>query len=288
MHSNCVKNQVRSNGNVYSVTFSCVQKCQRLHKKVKSADQHNIIDIRGIAVHQQQAKDNPDFNNIPCEIHSGQNCCLFCETCNEVVCPLCIVKSHNKHDMIELADGFRMTVMALKTFNSELNVKLTDCVKGISKLSSLVSSEDVKYEREKKNILSRDKVLKDEVEMHTKKLLKELDLRRGHLEKSVNDADNQSQKINKDLEFRRESLTNALASVNTFDVFYAYKQETAARKQTIEPVNSRFKTLPQYEPGKLQIQETLHGKFITSGDEYSLEQYETKVIKQYRTGTSTC
>ncbi|CAG2253484.1 unnamed protein product [Mytilus edulis] len=247
-------------------------------KKVKSNDQHTIINIKDIA--RQQAKDD-----IPCEIHSGQNCGLFCQTCDEVVCPLCIANTHRKHHMIGLAEGYNLTIKKIKTFSSELVMKLSNYEKGRSTLSSFKSSEEFKYKIEKQIILSREKVLKDEVEMHTKNLLKELDQRWDLLKQSVNDVDNTTQKINKDLEFRTESLTNALASVKSCDVFQAYKEERAARKQNIEPVKARFKRLPKYVPGKLQIQQAFHGELQESDDdyEYALDQFELKVIKQYKT-----
>ncbi|XP_063425557.1 uncharacterized protein LOC134709319 [Mytilus trossulus] len=262
----------------YQCDFLLCTKCQKLHMKVKSNDQHTIINIKDIA--SQQAKDY-----IPCEVHSGQNCASFCQTCDEVVCPLCITNTHRKHHMIELADGYKLTIKKIKTFSSELVRKLSNYENGRSTLYSFKSSEEFKYEIEKQIILSRGKVLKDEVEMHTKNLLEELDQRWDHLKQSVNDVDNTTQTINKNLEFRSESLTNALASVKSFDVFQAYKEEKTARKQNIEPVNARFKKLPQYIPGKLQIQQSFHGELKESDDdyEYALDHYELKVIKQYKT-----
>ncbi|VDI48441.1 tripartite motif-containing protein 71 [Mytilus galloprovincialis] len=262
----------------YQCDFLLCTKCQKLHKKVKSNDQHTIINIKDIA--RQQAKDD-----IPCEIHSGQNCDLFCQTCYEVVCPLCIAHTHGKHHMIELAEGYKLTINKLKNFSSDLVMKLPNYERGRSTLSSFKYSEEFKYKIEKQIILSREKDLKHEVEMHTKNLLEELDQRWDLLKQSVNDVDNTTQKINKDFEFRTESLTNALASVKSSVVFQAYKEERAARKQNIEPVKARFKRLPQYIPGKLQIQQALHGELQESNDdyEYALDHYELKVIKQYKT-----
>ncbi|XP_052058827.1 uncharacterized protein LOC127699125 [Mytilus californianus] len=264
--------------------FLLCTKCQKLHKKVKSTDQHTIIDIKDIAVYQQQIKDNPDFSSIPCEIHSGQNCCLFCQTCDEVVCPLCIAKTHNKHNMIELAEGYKITLKTIKTFNSELEVKLTDYVKGITKLHSLKSFEDAKYETEKQKILSREKVLTEEVEKHTKKILKELDKRKEDVNKSINDEEDKSHKIKEDLEFRKGGLTKAQVSVNACEVFSALKEEKTARKQIVEPANTYVQRLPQYIPGKMKIQEALHGELTEPDDDYAQVQYGAKVIKQYKTG----
>ncbi|XP_063425452.1 uncharacterized protein LOC134709210 [Mytilus trossulus] len=44
--------------------FLLCTKCQRIHNKVKSTDQHTIIDIKDIASKQQEAKDNTDFSAI--------------------------------------------------------------------------------------------------------------------------------------------------------------------------------------------------------------------------------
>ncbi|XP_071161573.1 uncharacterized protein [Mytilus edulis] len=264
--------------------FLLCTKCQKLHKKVKSTDQHTIIDIKDIAVYQQQMKDNPDFSNIPCEIHCGQNCCLFCQTCNEVVCPLCIAKTHNKHNMIEIAEGYKLTLKTIKTFNFDLEVKFTDYVKEITKLHSIKAFEGVKYEIGKQKILSREKVLKEEVEKHTQKLLDEFDQRKEHLNKSVNDEENKLHITKRDLEFRKESLTKAEASVKACDVFSALKEEKTARKQSTKPVSTYVKRLPKYIPGKLKIQKALHGELTEPDDDYAQDQYGAQVIEQYQTG----
>lgn len=95
---------------------------------------------------------------------------------------------------------------------------------------------------------------------------------------------NQSQKINKDLELRAMSLTKALDSVNTLDVFSSYKKEEAARKHSIEPVNSQFKRVPHYVPGQLSIKQEIHGELIESDHIYSLAPYEFKVMTKFKTG----
>ncbi|VDI48442.1 Hypothetical predicted protein [Mytilus galloprovincialis] len=44
--------------------FLLCTKCQKIHNKVKSTDQHTIIDIKDIASQQQQAKFNTDFSAL--------------------------------------------------------------------------------------------------------------------------------------------------------------------------------------------------------------------------------
>ncbi|CAC5393894.1 unnamed protein product [Mytilus coruscus] len=262
--------------------FLCT-KCQKLHLKVKSTDKHAIIDIKEIAFYQKQAKDSVDFDNIPCEIHNGQNCCLFCLTCEEVVCPLCIATTHNKHNMIQLDEGYKLTINEVKTLNSELEELLLDNVKRLSKVDSLKSSEDSKYESEKQKILSQDQVLKNEVDHHTKKLLKDLEDRWETLKLSLKEEEDRSQKINKDIELRNKKLYQALHSNNANEVFNTFKEEKRTTQLRTKTVNPTFKRLPQYVPQKIPFLVSQHGELIDPEDENSQDDFVFKVIQQYKT-----
>ncbi|XP_071161636.1 E3 ubiquitin-protein ligase TRIM45-like [Mytilus edulis] len=261
--------------------FLLCTKCQTLHKKVKSTDQHTIIDIKNIATYQQQTKDTLDFSNIPCSTHSEQNCFLFCQSCDVVVCPLCITKIHNKHNMIELAKGYELTMKTVKLFNSEIDQKLVQNGEVLSEIGIFKSSEDSKYELEKQKILSREKVLMDEVKKHTNKLMKELDQRKEILVKSVNDAENRSEKIKTDLDIRKKNLSYALNSYNAYQVFSIYLEEKTSRNQNIEHVKTTFIKLPTFVPQKLEVKEFKFGSLVETNDDK--KQFEFKVIKQYKT-----
>ncbi|XP_071161630.1 uncharacterized protein [Mytilus edulis] len=261
--------------------FLLCTKCQTLHKKVKSTDQHTIIDIKDIASHQYQSKDKIDFNNIPCGIHVGQNCFLYCQSCEAVVCPLCITKLHNKHNMIELAKGYELTIKTVKMFNSEIDQKLVQNGKVLSEIGIFKSSEDSKYELEKQKILSREKHMKNEVEKHTNKLLKELDQRKEILMKSVNDAENRSENINQDLDFRKKNLSHALNSNNANKIFSIYSEEKTSRNQRVEQVKTTFKMLPKFVPGKQVVEDFYLGSLVETDE--NKKQFEFEVIKQYKT-----
>ncbi|XP_063431656.1 uncharacterized protein LOC134714347 [Mytilus trossulus] len=270
------------------IKWKCIQcdfllctKCQKLHQKVKSTDQHIIIEIKDIPLHQQQSKDKLDLSNIQCGIHSEHNCFLFCQSCEVVVCPLCITKIHNKHTMVELAEGYQLTLKSMKTFNSEIEEEIDQNEEVLSELGILKSSEDRKYELEKQNILNREKILKDEVEKHTNKLLKELDQRKEILMQSVNNARNRSQKINKDLDLRRKNLNHALNSNIANQVFNIYSEEKTSRQQRIVPASPKFKKLPKFVPGKNIVQDFYVGELKESDDDQKI--FEFKVIKQYKT-----
>ncbi|CAG2249106.1 unnamed protein product [Mytilus edulis] len=183
--------------------------------------------------------------------------------------------------MIELAKGYELTMKTVKTFNSDIDQKLVQNGEVLSEIGIFKSSEDSKYELEKQKILSREKVLMDEVKKHTNKLMKELDQRKKILVKSVNDAEKRSEKINKDLDFRKKNLSNALNSNNANQVFGIYLEEKTSRNQTIEHVETTFKKLPTFVPQKLEVKEFKFGSLVETNDDK--KQFEFKVIKQYKT-----
>ncbi|VDI62689.1 Hypothetical predicted protein [Mytilus galloprovincialis] len=270
------------------IKWKCIQcdfllctKCQRLHEKVKSTDQHTIIDIKDIASHQKQTTDKLDFSNIPCGIHAGQTCCLYCKSCEVVVCPLCITTVHDKHKMIELAKGYELTMKTIKMCNSEIDKKLVQTVKVLSEIGIFKSSEDSKYEIEKQKIMSREKDLKNEVEKHTNKLLKELDQKKEILMKSVNDAEIRSEKIKTDLDFRKKNLSNALIYNNANQVFSIHSEEKTSRNQSVEHVETTFKKLPKFVPGKQVVEDFYLGSLVEIDE--NKNQFEFEVIKQYKT-----
>ncbi|CAC5418601.1 unnamed protein product [Mytilus coruscus] len=186
--------------------------------------------------------------------------------------------------MIELAKGYELTMKTVKHFNCEIDQKLVQNVKVLTDLGIFKSSEDSKYEFEKQKILSREKDLKEEVEKHTKRLLKELDQKKEILMKSVSDAGNRSEKINKDLDFRKKNLSHALNSNNANQVFSIHLEEKTSRNQNKEHVKTTFNKLPKFVPGKQVVQDFYLGSLVETDDDKM--QFEFKVIKQYKTKLS--
>ncbi|CAC5379315.1 unnamed protein product [Mytilus coruscus] len=186
--------------------------------------------------------------------------------------------------MTGLDEGYKLTVKTVTNFHTEVEDNISQIEKGLSKLDLKESSEESKYETERQKILKRER--ENEVEKHTQNLLTELDQRRDFLKKSVQDEKNRSEKIKKDLENRRESLGYTPRQNNANEVFDIFKQERALRadrKQKVEPVNTKFKGLPQYVPGSQPILKTQHGELIEFKDENKQDKFRFKVLQQFKT-----
>ncbi|CAC5392948.1 unnamed protein product [Mytilus coruscus] len=73
----------------------CCECMDRVHLRI--AKDHQITDIKDIGKHVT-------FSEIKCETHTGQACCLFCQTCKTFICIKCVAKVHNGHKLIEEED----------------------------------------------------------------------------------------------------------------------------------------------------------------------------------------
>ncbi|XP_076098503.1 uncharacterized protein LOC143068382 [Mytilus galloprovincialis] len=264
--------------------FLMCSRCKKIHQKVKSSDQHKIIDIKDIAEFQQHSSD-PDFNTIECGVHAGQIYCLFCQTCEEVVCPSCIAKTHNEHKMTVINEAYNLAMKSIKCINSEVKQKLSEIVTTKSKLGAIKSSENLKYAKEKKKVLARNNLLKDEVNKLTRKLLNELEQKHDELMKSVNHEENRSEKIRQDLELRNNNISKIVRSNNAIQVFRTYKEEKLAEEMNALQITTKFKKLPEFLPGNIQSLESLYGKLHEPEDKYTdiFSCFEFKVIQQYKT-----
>ncbi|VDI08789.1 Hypothetical predicted protein [Mytilus galloprovincialis] len=67
---------------------------------LKIGKDHKILNINDIG----KQEDTIIFSEVLCDEHSNQACCLFCNTCNKFICPKCITKVHNGHELIEEED----------------------------------------------------------------------------------------------------------------------------------------------------------------------------------------
>ncbi|CAG2255568.1 TIF1A [Mytilus edulis] len=134
--------------------FMCT-KCQKLHKRVKSTDQHTILDIKDIDSYYPEIINPPDLESIPCCVHKREVCWVFCQTCEEVICGFCIGEAHETHVMIGLTAGYKLTMKAVKDLHTEVVENILQTESGLSKLSLNESSVESTYESERQNILNR-------------------------------------------------------------------------------------------------------------------------------------
>lgn len=93
------------------IKWKCLQcdllicdQCKMVHSRITC--DHRILDIKNIGKNEEPKEPNEPFtfSDVQCEIHLGQACCLFCKTCNTLICFKCSTKVHSGHELIEEED----------------------------------------------------------------------------------------------------------------------------------------------------------------------------------------
>ncbi|CAG2250266.1 unnamed protein product [Mytilus edulis] len=88
------------------------------------ADMHHVVEIKSIGTNNPELFQKP--NRAKCKTHISQDYCIFCQTCDELVCPSCLTKSHQKHDLREIVEIFAGDVNSLRRCNTELKSRFLD------------------------------------------------------------------------------------------------------------------------------------------------------------------
>ncbi|XP_063427185.1 uncharacterized protein LOC134710723 [Mytilus trossulus] len=143
---------------------------EQVHSKFKNAQEHKTLDIKDIGVHREEI----DFTNIKCNQHSSQHCCLFCKTCDCLVCPTCFAKDHKHHDLIEISEGYNMKIQRLKEEQGKIQKINAKSAFQIGKLQNLVNEENLKHSKVKTDITDHQKVIKGQVDKHFNELSNKL------------------------------------------------------------------------------------------------------------------
>ncbi|XP_071162469.1 E3 ubiquitin-protein ligase TRIM71-like [Mytilus edulis] len=154
---------------------------EKVHSQFKNAQDHKIIKREEIGLHTEEL----DFTNIKCDEHAGQSSCLYCNTCEILVCPTCIAKVHKRHDLIEISDGYKTIIDKLKKGKSKMQKNHSNMKAKKDELNILVSAENSKYSKVRQDIVSHEKTVKEQVDKYFKELLNKLDQSHETVLKSV-------------------------------------------------------------------------------------------------------
>ena len=107
-------------------SYMC-EKCKNIHQRVQTTIEHKIIDIKtcGGIIDVQPTVICTD--NIPCQIHKSKLICMFCQTCDVLVCSNCISSSHKKHDLEPIDQVCMEKIEKLEEIEYQISQNLVRC-----------------------------------------------------------------------------------------------------------------------------------------------------------------
>ncbi|XP_052083362.1 E3 ubiquitin-protein ligase Trim36-like [Mytilus californianus] len=220
-----------------------VSMCNRckdnVHSKLKIDSQHVVVDIKELGKHGK-IEDAFPFSEVKCNEHKGQVCCLFCKTCRLLICPKCMVKVHNGHQLIE-DEEYNKKRENLKAEQMRIEEILYNLVIDKEKLTKMKEAENDKYAIMKKEILAQKN-----------RLLEELSHRWKSISNAIEQKEFQVEEEMKQIQMRNGNVKNL---ITTKDFGYFFEQvdkiQTSGEKAMPPTGSFNVSSMPTYIPGKI-------------------------------------
>lgn len=242
-------------------------KCyEKIHPKFKNANNHTVVDIKDVGL--SSGNRHIDFTSIICKVHTTQASCLFCSTCDNLVCPICIAKNHAGHTFMEIKEAYDMLLVKLNTLKIEMEKNEKGLVEDERKLNQLKISE----------ISKGDKVLQD-IEARKESFIKYsdqlLDIVRHELKVTVDSIFKAQTKATNSRHRIHQVFSKVDECINSTDplkVFENMDNVQISSETTIQPYNIQNSSIPQFIPG-IQKFTTAFGSLrgVASSDEIEMK-----------------
>lgn len=182
--------------------------CTMHHRKNKMSKLHSVVPNGSQPSYALKQSFVPQI----CEKHRKE-CLIFCENCEEVVCPLCFIEKHKFHnglDVHERVTDFSTKVKDQVTALSEFIVE-TEKVQEVleDKIEELPSK--VRLVRQK--ITERGQELKEVIDQEMKTLFEKVDLLAQEQMRELKAKAVEFEELNLEIESYRDYCSNAVSVV---------------------------------------------------------------------------
>ncbi|XP_076099450.1 uncharacterized protein LOC143068938 [Mytilus galloprovincialis] len=232
----------------------------KVHSQLKNALDHKIISREEIGLHTEEL----DFTNIKCDEHAGQSSCLYCNTCEVLVCPTCIAKVHKKHDLIEISDEYKKKVDKLKKGQSKMQKSNSNMNAKKDELNKLMSAENSKYSKVKQDIVSHEKTVKEQVEKYFKELINKLDQSHETVLTSVKTDLNAISVFTNQTNDKIKQVQDFIEITNASEFFKEVKTMEKSTEIQESQTKPSYSSSPKFVPGN--INQSMIGSLQDDGD----------------------
>ncbi|CAC5395003.1 unnamed protein product [Mytilus coruscus] len=156
--------------------FLCRLCTSKIHSKIKSIDEHEIISLKEIGT-DDAANSHRKINlqTIPCAVHEDQICCVYCRHCQQPVCSRCLTQTHQHHKYRELKDVYKEKYSDIRELYQTVEIGIPSFLDEESMLQDMLSLGEREFEENKAKIIQQKEYLKEVVTKHSERLLKNLE-----------------------------------------------------------------------------------------------------------------
>ena len=235
-----------------NIKWKCVEcneficdRCKDIHLNVQTNIQHQIIDIKSLF---QDVQPKIITDNIPCTEHRTKMTCLFCRTCDHLVCVDCVSYKHNKHNFEPIEKIIPEKLNELKGAEARYSKDLTLCQAKVNEFQISETKFESLCDESITTIKKREKQLIDGITKHSQKLQNEIELERKTVKKTFCDLKRQADQAEKTIILHQDEIMAALKSIQGSTIF------TTATKSKKMMSDLNFNLIPceikYFIPGK--------------------------------------
>ena len=235
-----------------NIKWKCVEcnkficnRCKDIHLNVQTNIQHQIIDIKS---QFQDVQPKIITDNIPCTEHRTKMTCLFCRTCDHLMCADCVSYKHNKHNFEPIEKILPEKLNELKGAEARYSKDLTLCQAKVNEFQISETKFESLCDESITTIKKREKQLIDGITKHSQKLQNEIELERKTVKKTFCDLKRQADQAEKTIILHQDEIMAALKSIQGSTIF------TTATKSKKMMSDLNFNLIPceikYFIPGK--------------------------------------
>ncbi|VDI47580.1 Hypothetical predicted protein [Mytilus galloprovincialis] len=260
-------------------------KCKdKIHPKFQNAQDHDIFNIKDVGK-AYDVKENLEFNKIKCDLHAGQTCCLFCSTCQNLVCPTCISKAHNGHNFLDITDAYTRKKEKIEIIQMQADKKIQKILDMEKELQRIKTSEESKYNKAKQAISLHKVSLKTSIDLHADLLETQLEENRNSIQKAIETEQARTTVIKEKICHQKLLCTRNITESQSLEkVFRGMDQLENTIQQDFEPFNMKFESTPVFFPRRIiSIGALLEYTFANVANEQESFKIKLEINRKFET-----
>ena len=178
--------------------------CTTVHAHWDMFAKHEVVPLDQF---KKKVKQLDCLKKLPlyCSLHEGKELELYCETCEELICLLCIVKKHKDHQYDLVSDTFKQQKAEITASLEPVEMQLETINKAIGQIES-----------QSKAVVANMEDVEDEINKEIEKLHNILELRKAELLSKVNEEGQKKLKRLATQKDEMETVQTQLVSCLTF------------------------------------------------------------------------
>ena len=209
--------------NETNLKWRCIQcdkilceKCEKIHNKVQTNTQHQIVNLK---IPFQDVEQKVILDNIRCTEHQIKMTCLFCRTCDHLVCLDCISSKHNKHNFEPVEKILSEKLDELKGAEAWYCNDLTLCRAKVKEFQISETKCESLFDETIITIKQREQTMIDSVRKYSIELQKQIELDRKSEKKKFLNIKRQTDQTEKTIIHHQDEIMAALKSIQGSTIF---------------------------------------------------------------------